>query len=410
MKKITDAVEHIMDFLNGIPLSKRTICNYERSYQNSILPYCRTTSIDTFTDSEMRKYVEYLLSKKEEDKRSGGYFYQHRKAAALLADCMHGRDMDWKRRIYKKDILSECFENTLEDYITYLSQALSSGSIQNQTGFARNFMLYLESGGLCDLKGLTNEHVKEYITQTAPRYSASMSTLTGSIRKFLLYLTDAGITSINAERFLVNPAPRHKKLLPCFTDNEVDAVLNSVDRSTPLGKRDYAIMATALWTGLRSADVLGLKRLDVDWKLRLINVSQDKTDVLIQVSIPPVVSNAISDYILHGRPETDSPFIFVRHIRPYSMLRRSGGTTILYRYLDDAGISHEAYDGKTFHAFRRTLGTRLVRAGVDIRSVSEMLGQKNLDSAKRYVSLDNEGLRVCCMDTSAFKTKKEGLA
>ena len=234
-----------MDFLNRIPLSTRTICNYERSYQKSILPYCRTASIDIFTDSEMCKYVEYLLSKTEEDKRSGGYFNLHRRAAALLADWMHGRDMGWKRKIYKKNVLNECFENTLEDYSSYVSKTLSHGSIQNQTGFVRKFMVYLESGGLRDFNGLTNEHVKDYITQTAPYYSASMSTLTGAIRKFLMYLTDAGIACINAERFLVNPAPSHKKLLPCFTDNEVEDILNSVDKSTPLGKRDYAIMTTA---------------------------------------------------------------------------------------------------------------------------------------------------------------------
>ena len=237
-----------------------------------------------------------------------------------------------------------------------------------------------------------------------------MSILTCVIRRFLTYLNETGLSDVNADRYLVNPAPRRKKLLPCFTDDEVDAILNSIDRSSSIGKRDYAIMITALWTGLRSADVLGLKRLDIDWKRKAIIVLQDKTDMYIQMELTPKIGNAISEYILHGRPKTDSPYLFVRHRSPYvGMVNRSGGTTILRRYFNKAGISREAWDGKSFHAFRRTFGTRLVRAGIPIRSVGEMLGQLNPDSAKRYVALDNQGLRICCLDISAFKTKKEGL-
>lgn len=129
----------------------------------------------------------------------------------------------------------------------------------------------------------------------------------------------------------------------------------------------------------------------------------------IQIELSPGVGNAIADYILHGRPETDIPYLFVRHIRPYIMLGRSGGAVILRRYFNKAGVSHEAWDGKAFHAFRRTFGTRLIRAGVPIRSVGEMLEQMNQNSAKRYIALDIHGLRVCCLDIYTFKTRKEGL-
>jgi site-specific recombinase XerD len=112
---------------------------------------------------------------------------------------------------------------------------------------------------------------------------------------------------------------------------------------------------------------------------------------------------------MNGRPDTDSPYIFVRHKAPYDRLGDSGGQQIIGRYLEKAGIFHEAGDGKTFHALRRTMGTRLVRAGVPILSVSEMLGHLDPDSAKSYIALDNHGLRICCMDISAFRTRKEGL-
>ena len=125
-----------------------------------------------------------------------------------------------------------------------------------------------------------------------------------------IQIADTGLASINAEWNLINPAPRHRKLLPCFSDKETDAILDSVHRTTTIGKRDYAIIMLALWTGLRGVDILDLKRSDIDWNRKVINVVQGKTVVGIQTKLSPGVGNAIADYILNGRPETNSPYIF----------------------------------------------------------------------------------------------------
>ena len=255
---------------------------------------------------------------------------------------------------------------------------------------------------------LTTEIVKGFITNVAPNNKACMSTIIGAVKRFLSYLAENDLACININ-CLVNPAPRHRKLLPCFTDKEADAVLNSVDRSTPIGKRDYAIIMLTLWTGFRCVDILNLKRLDIDWNRKVINIVQCKTVVSIRTELSPGVGNAIAVYILYGRPETDSPYIFVRHRRPYDRLSDYAGKDIMVRTLNEAGISHEAWDGKSFHAFRRTYGTRLVRAGIPIQTVGELLGHTDPNSAKKYVSLDIEGLRICCLDISMFETKKVGL-
>ena len=256
---------------------------------------------------------------------------------------------------------------------------------------------------------LTSTNVKNYIVSVASNNKASMSILTGAIRKFLLYLSETTIASINAEWNLINPAPRHRRLLPCFSDKEINAIFDSLDRTTPIGKRNYAIIMIALWTGLRGIDILDLKRLDIDWNSRMINVVQSKTIVGIQAELSPGVGNAIADYILNGRPEADSPYIFVRHKRPYDRLSDTTCRDIMTRLLCEAGICHEAWGGKSFHALRRTFATRLVRAGVPILSVGEMLGHANPNSAKCYIALDIEGLRICCLDISTFATKKGGL-
>lgn len=271
------------------------------------------------------------------------------------------------------------------------------------------FLVFIEQNNNYNFNKLSTKNVKDFITNVAPKRKSSMSDIIGALRRFLSYLSDKSLASVNAEWCLIHPAPRHRKLLPCFSDKETAGIIDGIDRSAPIGKRDYAIIMLSLWTGLRGVDILDLKRSDIDWNRRIINVVQDKTIVGILVELSPGVGNSMSDYILNGRPETDSPYIFVRHVRPFDRLSGTTGRSIMDRYLGKAGISHEAWDGKSFHALRRTFGTRLVRAGVPIRSVSEMLGQINPDSAKHYVPLDIEGLSICCLDISSIITRKVGL-
>ena len=409
MRKIMESIECVLEFLRKIPLSSSSIKQYKIYLRSSIVPYCEANCIGSFSDDEMQAYAEEQMSMAKNGEFSRSTMIHRRKAAALLADCMQGRELVWEHKSFKQRKLCEYFEEILADYCTHISQLLAPRTIRRHICIIRHFLVFIDQNSMQNLNKLTSENVKDFIVNAAPNHKASISMLTGATRKFLSYLADTGLASINAEWNLINPAPRHRKLLPCFSDKETDAIVDSVDRTTPIGKRDYAIIMLALWTGLRGVDILDLKRSGIDWNRKVINVVQGKTVVGIQTKLSPGVGNAIADYILNGSPETDSPYIFVRHRRPHDRLSDFAGNDIMVRSLCRAGISHEAWDGKSFHALRRTFGTRLVRAGVPIRSVGEMLGHANPNSAKRYVALDREGLRVCCLDISMFRTKKVGL-
>ncbi|MDR1537156.1 MAG: tyrosine-type recombinase/integrase [Clostridiales bacterium] len=114
--------------------------------------------------------------------------------------------------------------------------------------------------------------------------------------------------------------------------------------------------------------------------------------------------------VLNARPKADSPYVFLRHRKPHTWLGDGpAGSLIIKRYQVAAGLSHVAGDGKTFHAFRRTVGARLIRADVPLPSIAQQLGHKRIESTKRYISLNDDMLRICCMDISDYATKKEDL-
>ena len=406
MERIMEASEEVLEFLSGIPLSGVVLNNYQRGF-HAIRDYCESKGIDGFSDGDAEDFIEDQRKAHERGEFGQNKYRQLRKVAVLMADHMQGRTLVWGRRNYKEKMV-EGFEDILALFSAHLDKTLAFRTCQGSVSTARQLLLFLESSGTQDIKAMTADDVKQFLACRAQKYPNSMTHTVGRLKSFIAFLNSMGISQVNADRHLAKPAPRRVKLYPCFTDCEAAAIFEAVERSKPLGKRDYAILKTALGTGLRIVDILGLKRSDIDWEKNEISVLQSKTNAYDQLPLLTDVGNAIAEYILDARPASDSPYIFLRTRMPHKPLFATGAD-IINRYLNKAGITHEPWDGKSFHAFRRTAGTRLVRANVPLPTVAQMLTHRDIDSTKRYISLDDDTLRVCCLDISENATAKEGL-
>lgn len=408
-RSIGIAAEGVLDFLNKIPMSGSTV-KYYRSCYRTINSYCQSKGIKSFTDKEATDFSLFQMSRHERGEIGLIYALTLRKAAMMLADCTEGKMLVWERRNYSPKSFCTEYSRILSEFEESIIRTLSLGSVKNILIMTRQFLEYLENAGMHDISKLTLNDVRRFIIITSPKHKGNMLNLTWPIKKFILFLGEAGYTSIDVQKLIITSSPRRIKSLPCFTESETDALFTAVDTSTQLGKRDYAIMKVALGTGLRGEDVCGLRLKDIDWIKYEISVSQSKTGVHINLPLLPDIGNAVADYILNARPKTDCDYIFVRHRKPHTWLGDGPtGALIMKRYQGDAGLMHVAGDGKTFHAFRRTVGARLVKAEIPLPSVAQQLGHKSIESTKRYISLNDDTLRVCCMDISDYATGKGGL-
>jgi integrase len=407
---INEACESVLSFLVDIPMSASTIRYYGSCYR-TVRRFCEQRGIKVFTDQAAQSFVEFQMERYEKGEIKIVYAKTLRKAAMMLADCSEGRELKWGRRNYKLKRLCDNYESVLLEFEASIERSLSPGSTKLVLQMARQFLDYLERGGVRSLCKLKPENVKDFVILASPRHKGNMLNLTWPIKKFIAFLDSCGIVTINGAAILANPVPQRKKVLPCFATEEAEAILAAPDTDTPLGKRDYAIMRLALGMGLRGEDIVSLRLPDIDWRSNEISIVQSKTGGHVLLPLMPDVGNAVADYILNARPQTDSPYVFVRHRKPHGWLGNGPiGATIMKRYQEKSGIPHEPGDGKTFHAFRRTVGTRLIKAGVPLPAAAQILGHRRIESSKQYIALDDEALRVCCMDISAFATKKEGLA
>jgi site-specific recombinase XerD len=403
------SVENVLDFLKNIPLSEATV-RYYRCCYNNILSFCEKKGITRFTTAEAEEFYQFQNNRFQSGKVSKVYTLTMRRAAFLLAEFCASGKISWGRKSYNQPKLCPLFARVRHDFEQICASSLSQGSTVLLSQAVKRFLLFLESKGHRNFSLLSNSDIQRYILHEAPSHKGNMINLTWPLKKFLAFLKEREFVEINAEMLLANPVPSRKKVLPCFSNEEIEAIFSAVDRSTPLGLRDYAIMKLAISMGLRACDIVNLQFNSIDWHRNEINIVQQKTGNSLVLPIMPDVGNALAAYILNGRPETDSSFVFIRMKQPYHNLKRQAiGSNIMKRYMECAGISHSAGDGKTFHAFRRTAGTRMVEAEIPLPTVSQILGHRNLDSTKCYIALHDEGLRVCCMDLRSYATTKERL-
>ena len=404
--KFDRAVLLAADKIRQQSLSKKMEREYLK-HLDEIKLYCEAHSIHKF---DLDKAYELCMSKSEEDVKHSRFMH-FRKIAFILARYCESGLFEWMIITEEHYPLSKTYRNILRSFGEKLMKELSKGTVRVETGIIKQFLFFLQENGVSSIHDLTMQNVLTFIEQEAPRHAATMQQLIRVVRKFIVYLKDADIVDISPDRFTMKAAISRQKVLPCLSANTLNCVFSSIDTETPKGKRDYAVILLAIRTGMRASDICKLKVSDIDWHNATIRFVQKKTCAAIILPLPTDVGNALADYILHVRVQSDNPYLFQRVNDPHKAtpINPSSFNGYLRKYLNAAGFERTGWDGRTFHALRRTAGTAMVTAGTPISTVAQVLGHSNINSSKRYIRLDTENLRICCMGLGSKSTKKEGL-
>jgi len=220
-------------------------------------------------------------------------------------------------------------------------------------------------------------------------------------RDILSFLYEINVTKTNLSECV--PRPRRPRALPSvYSGDEVKRLLSTVDRSTSLGKRDYAVLILAAHLGLRSSDIVGLSFKDVDYKAKTIKIIQAKTERPVMLVMNSEAEEAIRDYIQNGRPQSSRTEgshdkIFLGSQAPFAPLCAGSGYAVAQKYFYLAGIaSHGRRRGA--QSLRASYATALIAKGVPYAVVQEALGHEDPESAKYYVRVDINRLKMCALD------------
>ena len=276
---------------------------------------------------------------------------------------------------------------------------------------SRQFLKYVEVERHKTIAELRLEDIGQFIPYISKRYqTTSMRTLLSALRCFLRYLEENGLTPKRLSLAVPRSGARKTLIIPTITIQEERAILNAIDRRTVMGKRNYAMILLALRTGLRSIDITQLKLLDIKWKTGTIEIVQEKNGRPLILPMLAEVGNALADYILHGRPDSKGSYIFLRTKAPCQRLaRRSACYAVSCKTLHDAGIRQGNQERKGFHCLRHSVAARMLAQEVPLPVISSVLGHRNPESTKAYLSTDLEHLRACALSLEGIEVAREEL-
>jgi site-specific recombinase XerD len=383
-------------FIKG--LAPQSIHHYTCEGFSVILRKHISYGLEHYSETLSTELVTEKRNQYENGKTSRVAYQNLRKAGALLYE-MHQTGKvtlsnlpDWGQREPTPE-----FAKLLSHFCDDVNRTgvLANSTVKTASSAIRGFFFDLESRGITSFKCVTSLEISGGVTQAAKRYSGGLKSALFSIRVFLKHLYANGCTPEDLSLAVPEMASQRKTYREGFTGDEIKGILASPD-GTAIGKRDYAIMLLASQTGLRACDVVNLKRADINWRAREIRIVQSKTGKPLSMPLEPESGNAIADYLLHYRPVSDLPYIFLCHPGEKRPINNRSASGIVTKHLKRAKIV-SVIPRRGFHSFRRSFGTRMLQNEVPLELLQQLLGHSQIDSLKPYLSVEEQALKNCAL-------------
>jgi integrase/recombinase XerD len=299
-------------------------------------------------------------------------------------------DYPWKRsRKWSPPLAKQA-----EQFFDYLSQerGLSPLTVKNITHHIRRLEKYLHRIELHELGALSPAVISAFMTDSSRDLGKSaLRVLSSHLRVFLDYLYREGVTERNLREAV--EAPTHYRLAEvprAITWDEVRRLLEAVDRRTPTGKRDYAMLLLLVTYGLRAREVAALKLDDIDWERQRFHIPERKAGHSSSYPLSSIVAEGIVEYLQQGRPKTTERSLFFRARVPYRCIDATVVSQMVGRYLRKAGITVPRAGS---HTLRHTCVQRLVDARFDLKTIGDYIGHGSPASTEIYAKIDVEVLR-----------------
>jgi len=263
---------------------------------------------------------------------------------------------------------------------------------------AENFLSYIEAHGIT-LKTLTAADMTAFV-KTLLGYSYKMveSVLCGT-RAFLSFLYNENAVSADFSESLPNIQSRKLTRIPSvWSKDDLLKLFDAIDRVNPSGKRDYAIILLVARLGLRCIDVKRLTFSNFNWNENYLEFTQSKTGRTVRLPIIKDVGWAIIEYIKNGRPVSDSPYIFLRHIAPIEPFSDEDHLhQIIRKYMMLAKLPISGEKKVGMHSLRHTLATSLLENHTSIDDIAGILGQLRVESTPTYLKSSLKLLCECAL-------------
>lgn len=244
---------------------------------------------------------------------------------------------------------------------------------------------------------LDSEKLESFVRRLGDRVGrGSLQHAVGHLRAFLRYLASEGLAPYGLDKQIDTPRLYRDEHLPkALPWDTVRALLGSIDTTTALGKRDYAMFMLMATYGLRNCEVASLLFDDIDWRHRKLHVRRSKTRSTLIHPLTDEVATAMVTYIRDARPSWPQRQVFLRGRAPSGGIGPTAVTEAFQKWVRRSGLSLPYYGA---HCLRHSLAIRLLRQGANIKTIGDLLGHRSIESTGVYLRLHIEDLRDVGLD------------
>ncbi len=274
-----------------------------------------------------------------------------------------------------------------------LEKSLSPNSIDAYMRDIEKLHQYLEITGDTTMpENITLNQLEQFVQyiHKLGLNDRSQARIISGIRAFYKYLLMEDVMSHDPTELLEGPK-LSRKLPDTLSIDEINAIISSLDLSTPEGTRNKAMLETLYSCGLRVSELINLKISNLFLDIEFIKVvgKGDKERLI------PIGSDAIK-YINIYRNTTRNQIKIKKGSEDYLFLNRRGkqlGRIMVFLIIKDCVAKAGITKSISPHTFRHSFATHLVEGGADLRAVQEMLGHESITTTEIYTHLDREYLR-----------------
>lgn len=308
----------------------------------------------------------------------------------------------WKRLITDVNhppVLSKQ-DKVLHEYDIYLASVpgIVLASRKARIRYGRELLDWMHRALDKTLEDLTQQDVATYVYQRSSKLApGSISAMVCALGCFVTYLSLTKQCAISLPLYIPRPKPVHA--IPAYetlTEQELCKILECFDLETPMGKRDYCMARCLIDLGLRTADTAGIVLDNIDWRNRTLTLKPGKNHRQHILPLPPLLFDAIVDYVQHGRPTTTDRALFVYHRAPLGQaVTTSAVRSAIIRGFKRTEI---AVNKQQLHRFRHTMATRLINANQAIKLIADVLGHQSYEATNRYTHVNIDNLKQVAME------------
>lgn len=300
-------------------------------------------------------------------------------------------DPTQKKRVHSSSKL-------LAEYLTFLQdhQCIAPSTAGARRNYVSAFLATLkERASPSKIHSLAASVIHDYIIETARSLSrAEHKQLASSLRSFLKFLHFRGYLNRNLVPAVPTiKTPRLARLPRAIPWDWVKKLLSAPDKRTRRGRRNYAILQLLATYGVRIGQALSLRISDIKWEEGLIYFQSTKGGKPLCFPLQKGVAQALLDYIRKDRGNAPFPQVFLT-VR--GSQQRPLGVNINLKPLLKSCRNLDAIKSAIggWHSIRHAFATRLMEKEIPIKTISDLLGHRCIDTTFIYTKVDLPHLRL----------------